>query len=324
MRFFLLRNKKIKTPWNHKEPPDSGENLFTSYSQAGFGVVTPFRPPKCGYRLCCMQSETTAAPELDDEFASPTDSQTKPTAVKSSLRILNIEDNANDAELNEAMLSARWPQCQLLRVDNRDDFIAALEHEEVDLILSDYTMPGFNGLEALNIARERRPDLPFLFVSGTIGEDAAIEAMKNGATDYVLKHRLMRLIPAVDRALREADEHAERENAEQAMRESEHKYRTLFECLGDAAFLTDEETGKIIDTNQRAETMLGCSRGEILGNHQFLSLDEAGAHSAAPVVCKMTRPDGSFLQVEVRNTWLTLYGRTLVLRLCHEIVPEKN
>ena len=245
--------------------------------------------------------------------------------VKSSLRILNIEDNVNDAELNEAMLSARWPQCELLRVDNRQDFIAALEHEDVDLILSDYTMPGFNGLEALNIARERRPQTPFLFVSGTIGEDAAIEAMKNGATDYVLKHRLMRLIPAVDRALREAEEHAERERAEQSMRESEHKYRTLFECLGDAAFLTDEETGKIIDTNQRAESLLGCTRGQILGKGQlqFLALDKAGADSAMPVQCQMIRSDGSTVDVEVRNTWLTLYGRTLVLRLCHEI-REKN
>src|SRR3954470_9598751 len=142
-----------------------------------------------------MQSEILDAPEgiLDFNDGSATaGSHNKLTAVKSSLRILNLEDNVNDAELNEAMLSARWPHCELLRVDNRHDFIAALEHEEVDLILSDYTMPGFNGLEALNIAHERKPATPFLFVSGTIGEDAAIEAMKNGATDYVLKHRLMR------------------------------------------------------------------------------------------------------------------------------------
>lgn len=260
----------------------------------------------------------------DGEFAEK--HSENDAAVKSTLRILNIEDNANDAELNEAMLSARWPHCELLRVDNRADFVAALEQDDIDLILSDYTMPGFNGLDALTIARERRPEVPFLFVSGTIGEDAAIEAMKNGATDYVLKHRLMRLIPAVDRALREAEEHSERERAEQSMRESEHKYRTLFECLGDAAFLTDEESGKIIDTNHRAETLLGCARGQILGKGQlqFLALDSAGAESAVPIQCQMIRPDGSTIIVEVRNTWLTLYGRTLILRLCHEIQPKKN
>lgn len=244
--------------------------------------------------------------------------------VKATLRILNVEDNVNDAELNEAMISARWPECELLRVDSREDFIAALEQEDVDLILSDYTMPGFNGLEALAMARERRPELPFLFVSGTIGEDTAIEAMKNGATDYVLKHRLMRLIPAVDRALRETGERNERERAEQAMHESEHKYRTLFECLGDAAFLTDEKTGKIIDTNRRAEALLGCERGQILGHNQlqFLALDSAGAESASPVKCQMIRADGDTIPVEIHNTWLTLYGRMLILRLCHELLQD--
>src|SRR5882762_1172062 len=144
--------------------------------------------------------------------------------MKEPLRILNLEDNANDAELNEAMISARWPHCQLIRVETKDDYVAALERADMDVILSDYTMPGFDGRSALALAHEKCPNIPFLFVSGTIGEDAAIEALKNGATDYVLKHRLMRLIPAVDRALREAAERAERERAEEAMRQSEYKY----------------------------------------------------------------------------------------------------
>src|SRR5437016_417078 len=149
--------------------------------------------------------------------------------IKDSLRILNLEDNVNDAELNQAMISARWPDCPLVRVDTRSEFLSALEQGGFDVILSDYTMPGFSGLHALELSREKRPEIPFLFVSGTIGEDAAIEALKNGATDYVLKHRLMRLIPAVDRALREARERTEYERAEEAMRQSEHKYRELFE-----------------------------------------------------------------------------------------------
>src|SRR3974390_1269611 len=190
--------------------------------------------------------------------------------MKSSLRILNLEDSASDAELNEAMLSARWPHCQLVRVGNREDFVAALEQRNLDIILCDYTMPGFDGRAALALAREKCPEVPFLFVSGTIGEDAAIEALKKGATDYVLKHRLMRLIPAVDRALRDARERVERERAELAMRESEHKYRPLLECIGDAAFLVDRITGKIIDVNQRAVELLGDGRGQILGRMQSL------------------------------------------------------
>jgi len=138
-----------------------------------------------------------------------TGTRKKGDAVKSSLRILNLEDSANDAELNEAMISARWPQRQFVRVDSRQDFVDALEQGGFDLILSDYTMPGFDGRQALTLAREKRPEVPFLFVSGTISKYVGIEAFKNGATDYVLKHRLMRLIPAVDRALRETEERAE-------------------------------------------------------------------------------------------------------------------
>ena len=238
------------------------------------------------------------------------------------LRVLNLEDNIIDAELNQAMISARWPESDFIRVDSREKFNEMLDWRGIDLILSDFTMPGFSGIEALSIARMKRPEIPFLFVSGTIGEDTAIEAMKNGATDYVLKHRLMRLIPAVDRALHEAEERSERERAEQAMRESEHKYREVFECLGDAAFLADEKSGKIIDTNRCAEKMLGCGRGEILGRKIASFLNEPtgnGMDRDAPVEGALTAASGKSLPVRVQTTKLTLYGHPLVLRLCHEL-----
>ncbi len=242
--------------------------------------------------------------------------------MKTALRILNLEDNEADAELNQAMVTARWPHSELVRVDTRADFIARLEEKNFDLIFSDYTMPDFNGREALLLAREKCPEIPFLFVSGTIGEDTAIEALKNGATDYVLKHRLMRLIPAVDRALREAEERAERDRAERAMRESEHKYREVFECLADAAFLADAKSGKIIDTNRCAENMLGCGRGEILGrkiSHLLAVLDKAGADDAVPFECAITLANGSALPVRVHTTKLTIHGHPLVLRLCRDL-----
>ncbi len=250
--------------------------------------------------------------------------------MKESLHILNLEDSAEDAELNQAMISARWPACDLLRVDNRADFVAALDQGGIDLILSDFTMPGFNGREALELARERLPAVPFLFVSGTIGEDTAIEALKHGATDYVLKHRLVRLIPAVDRALREAQERTEYLRAEEAMRQSEHKYRELFEGLGDAAFLAVEQSGKIIDANRRAETLLGCPRAEMLGRKesQFLRLEPDTAPTAAtgqdrPATTAaegtLVRANGATIPVELRSTRLTLYGSALVLRLAHEL-----
>jgi CheY-like chemotaxis protein len=221
--------------------------------------------------------------------------------MNKSLHVLNLEDDAKDAELNEAMLSARWPDCRFVRVDNRADFVAALEPKGLDLILSDYTVPGFNGRDALALAREKRPEVPFIFVPGTIGEDTAIETLKNGATDYVLKHRLLRLIPALDRALREVAEHAECRRAEESMRESEHKYRELFESLEDAAFLADEQSGKIIDANRCAEALLGCTHAEILGRKesQFLALNtaaSAGSKSDSAVFeCGMVRANGTAL-----------------------------
>lgn len=245
--------------------------------------------------------------------------------MKTALRILNLEDNEVDAQLNHAMLSARWPDCELVRVDNRADFITALEQGGFDLILSDYSMPGFDGRQALALAHEKRPETPFLFMSGTIGEDTAIEALKNGATDYVLKHRPIRLIPSVDRALRETKERAECARAEQAMRESEHKYRELFECLSDAAFLVDEKTEKIIDVNRCAEQLLGCTRGEILGRKhpQFLVLDPA--HALATVFeSKLIRVTGTTVPVEVHATRLKLYDRALVLRLCHDLTGRDS
>jgi CheY-like chemotaxis protein len=247
--------------------------------------------------------------------------------MKALLRILNLEDDAADAELNEEMISARWPECEFVRVDTRADFLARLEEGNFDLIFSDYTMPGFDGRSALALAREKRPEIPFLFVSGTIGEDTAIEALKNGATDYVLKHRLMRLIPAVDRALRESADRAERERAETAMRESEHKYREVFESLGEAAFLADERTGKIIDTNRCAETMLGCGRTEVLGRNQseFLGvLGKAGATNKGPFDGRLNCANGRPLPVRVHSSKLTIHGHPLVLWLCHELAASKG
>jgi CheY-like chemotaxis protein len=130
--------------------------------------------------------------------------------MNSPLRILHLEDNPQDAELIQAMLEAEGIACQITRLDSEPDFSAALEHARFDLILTDYTLPSFDGLSALKIALEKCPDVPFLFVSGTLGEEVPIETLKIGATDYILKHRLSRLVPAVQRALRESHERAER------------------------------------------------------------------------------------------------------------------
>ena len=137
--------------------------------------------------------------------------------MKIPLRLLLLEDDPVDADLVAATLSEAGLDCTAQRVDTRGDFLAALETGAFDLILADYSIPGFDGMTALSLARQQAPDIPFLFVSATIGEELAIDAMHHGATDYVLKQRLGRLVPSVQRALRERDDRRERKRAEEAL-----------------------------------------------------------------------------------------------------------
>lgn len=137
------------------------------------------------------------------------------------MQILHLEDDPRDAELVQGTLAAEGINYDLTRVDTQADFSACLGRGGFDLILADYTLPAFDGISALKIAREVSPDVPFIFVSGTLGEEVAIEALKLGATDYVFKTRLSRIVPSVHRAMREARERSQRKLAEQTLRQSE-------------------------------------------------------------------------------------------------------
>jgi signal transduction histidine kinase/CheY-like chemotaxis protein len=141
--------------------------------------------------------------------------------VISPLRILHLEDEPKDAELVQATLEAANVACDVTRVETQPEFFGLLDRGGFDLILADYTLPSFDGISALKVAKEVRPEVPFIFVSGTLGEEVAIEALKLGATDYVFKTRLSRILPSVQRALREAEERIERKRAEEALRRNE-------------------------------------------------------------------------------------------------------
>jgi signal transduction histidine kinase len=138
-----------------------------------------------------------------------------------------LEDSAADAELTQFALRNGGLSFCLARVETKEEYVHHLEEHWPELILSDYSLPGFNGYDALKLALNKCPETPFIFVTGTMGEEVAIETLKSGATDYVLKTRLSRLIPAVERALREARERAERRRAEEQLRESHRRLRAL-------------------------------------------------------------------------------------------------
>lgn len=158
------------------------------------------------------------------------------------LRILLLEDNAPHAELVEHYLRESGLKFRLVRVETREGFVEQLEQFAPDMILSDYALPAFDGSTALTLAKEYAPHTPFIFVTGTMGEEVAIETLKNGATDYVLKTRLARLGPAVHRALRESAERRERQHAEDKLRRSLEQLRALTTYL---QYVREEERTRI-------------------------------------------------------------------------------
>lgn len=162
--------------------------------------------------------------------------------MKRNLHILLLEDDVGDAELVKYALGQSGLVHLLERVEGREDFLQSIEKTKPDLILSDYHLPGFDGLEALDLARALVPDTPFIFVTGTLGEERAIETLKRGASEYVLKNSLPQLVPAVHRALREAESRAERVRAEERLRESHEQLRALSIYL---QYVREEERTRI-------------------------------------------------------------------------------
>lgn len=166
------------------------------------------------------------------------------------MRILLLEDSWADAELIGTTLKKSINNCDCVRVETRTDFIKALKTETLDLILADYALPSFDGFSALELARAICPEVPFIIISGILGEERAIETLKSGATDYVLKQRLERLVPAVERALREAEERKLLRQAETELRKSEELFRTSVETILDCFAIYSairDTSGKIID-----------------------------------------------------------------------------
>ncbi|PAW88820.1 MAG: hypothetical protein B9S33_04095 [Pedosphaera sp. Tous-C6FEB] len=160
---------------------------------------------------------------------------------KRALAILHLEDSAADRELVRELFQAEGLVCEFRAVESRTAFEAALEQGQFDLILSDYSLPGFDGMTALALAQQRRPEIPFVFISGVMGEERAIETLKNGATDYVLKQRINRIVPCVRRALREVVDRQQLSETEVRLHQSEAQMRQIMEHVGDWILVFDPQ-----------------------------------------------------------------------------------
>jgi len=180
------------------------------------------------------------------------------------IQILHLEDNDSDSQLIQLWLKKENINYDYHFADNEEDFRNILTNQKIDIILSDYHLPGYSGSEAMLLAKTNYPHIPFVFVSGTMGEEVAIESLLNGATDYVLKNRLVRLAPAVRRALRESKLQKEYQNAIDTLRQREEQYRTLVEGMNEGLMLSDNND-TIIFINQQTCNITGFLAEELIG-----------------------------------------------------------
>lgn len=215
------------------------------------------------------------------------------------LRILNLEDDCNDSELIHEELASEWPQAEFVRVETREDFVAALEQDDFDLILSDYNLPNFHGLSALTLAKEQAPELPFIFVSGKIGEERAIACLRQGAEDYVFKHNLAKLSLVMHRALNETRERQARKQAENTLQKNEQRFRTLTLATSQIVWTTNAE-GEVYEDQPLWRAYTGQSEEESKGSGW----------------CKAVHPDDID---SVMAAWLTAIRNCSVYEIEHRI-----
>jgi len=182
------------------------------------------------------------------------------------VRILHLEDNLRDAELIRRQLETAGFDCIVVRAGDGAEYEIALAGGAFDLVLCDFSVPGYDALLALQRTRALRPDLPFIVISGELSEEQAVECLRAGATDYLLKHRLQRLAPAVERALDEAVERKRRHLAEIAGRESEDRFRSVVAVLAEGVIVQDRN-GDIVASNAAALRILGISEQALKCGH---------------------------------------------------------
>ncbi len=221
--------------------------------------------------------------------------------ARDELHVLLVEDSPDDAELILLELGERWPHLHSRRVDTAAGLIEALAAQGWDVVISDCNLPRFSAEEALTLLREQGQDLPFLVVSGFIGEESAAALMKAGAHDFIRKDKLARLTPAIERELRETALRREHRQAQDALRNSEKRLRAITAALGEAVFVTNAD-GELLSMNPEAERLLGWREDELLGKflHDTIHRHGPDAPPVEQALCGALRAihQGSCVRVE--------------------------
>ena len=261
-------------------------------------------------------------------------------ARKVPLRVLIVEDSEFDAQMMVNMLRKGGYEVSFERVETAAGLKRALDEHPWDMVLADYNLPEFDAPGALKIVQETGLDLPFIIVSGGIGEDIAVAAMKAGAHDYLMKGNLSRLVPAVERELREAANRAGQREAKKALQESELRYRLLWETSPDAILLMDP-TGTIHFANPAVRDTFGYGPEELMGRNLATLQPErlAGGHGAAFARYLQTglrranwratetmarRKDGVEIPIEVSFSEMVLNGERRFVGFVRDITERKR
>ncbi len=184
------------------------------------------------------------------------------------LKILHLEDEIQVTDIVYSLLSSEGFDPEIMRVETKTDFLAKTENGRFNLILADFQLPGFDGLTALTLAKDRCPEIPFILFTGAIGEEMAIEALKNGATDYVLKQKITKLVPAVRRALKEAQESAGRKLAEDDLKKSEKEKSLILNSISEFCIYYNLEM-RIEWANKAAKEAFGLPDAELVGKECY-------------------------------------------------------
>lgn len=237
--------------------------------------------------------------DIKEPWCAPTFFHSERWGSMKRLHILHIEDNLNDFELIREKMVSEGLDCEIERVYTRNDVLRAIKLGNYDIILCDYKIPSYDGLSALQDVRRVNRDAPFIFVSGTIGDVRAVEALKLGATDYVLKNDLTRLTPAIQRALREKEERVKRQTAEEALAEREQFLRSIIEAEPECVKLIDRE-GKILKMNKAGLQMVEAdSEQQVVGRSVYDFIPPEYRQAFQTLVERSLRGESGTLQFEI-------------------------
>ncbi|NYB51885.1 MAG: PAS domain S-box protein [Methanobacteriaceae archaeon] len=258
--------------------------------------------------------------------------------MSKTIKILILEDVPLDVELMERELKRENISFISRRVETEEEYINKLKEFQPDVILADHSLPYFDGISAMNIAQSMAPDTPFIFVSGQMGEEFAVEMLKKGATDYVLKHNLSKLGHAVKRAIKEADEYIGKKTAQERLAQSEKKYKALFD-LSPYYVLVLDPNGIILDINKHLEEDSGLSRDEFIGKDIKLIIKDFINNSTVnedlinrfldgdefePIEIEIER-EGKIYFMEVHHAPIFMDGEVFAIQvIARDITQRKN